>query len=86
MSASRDLVTITDGAEAHRSLLASMSVYSARVGWRKTYALSELSMSGSGLGCVKTQTCCGAVEWRSQASHVLLLARGSPLGSADAEA
>ena len=27
--------------------------------------------SGRGLGCVKTQTCCGAVEWRSQASELV---------------
>jgi len=28
-------------------------------------------MSGLGLGRVKTQACCGAVEWRSQASDAL---------------
>ena len=28
-----------------------------------------------GLGCAKTQTCCGAVEWRSQASDVLSFSR-----------
>jgi len=38
-------------------------------------------MSHSGLGCVKTQTCCGAVEWRSQASHVLSFSREARLSA-----
>jgi hypothetical protein len=32
-------------------------------------------MPALGLGCAKTQTCCGAVEWCSQASGVLSFSR-----------
>src|SRR5262249_13552565 len=32
-----------------------------------------------GLGCAKTPTCCGAVEWRSQASNVLSFPREARL-------
>jgi hypothetical protein len=31
--------------------------------------------SPQGLGCAKTQTCCGAVEWRSQVSDVSSFSR-----------
>src|SRR5262249_1464049 len=33
-----------------------------------TLALRIGTTAGMGLGCAKTQACCGAVEWRSQAS------------------
>src|SRR5215831_20341230 len=36
-------------------------------------------LSGMGLGCAKTQACCGAVEWRSQASGVLSFSREARL-------
>ena len=43
-------------------------------------------MSVWGLGCVMTRTCCGAVEWRSQASDVPQLSRearfSAPTGAA----
>jgi len=36
-------------------------------------------MSAAGPGSVKTQTCCGALEWRSQASNVLTFSREARL-------
>src|SRR5262245_31986170 len=45
------------------------------------------STSVAGLGCVKTQACCGAVEWRSQASDLLSFSREARLlAPSDAEA
>ena len=35
--------------------------------------------SATGLGCAKTPTCCGTVEWRSQASNVLSFPREARL-------
>jgi len=44
-------------------------------------------MSFLGLGCVKTQTCCGDVEWRSKALDVLFFSREARLSApTDAEA
>src|SRR5262245_39269132 len=44
-------------------------------------------MAAQGLGCVKTQACCGAVEWRSQASDLLSFSREARLlAPSDAEA
>src|SRR4029453_3747691 len=40
-----------------------------------------VALSARGLGCVKTQTCCGAVEWRSQASDVLSFSREARLSA-----
>ena len=37
--------------------------------------------SALGLGCVKSQTCCGAVEWGSQASPVLSFSREARLST-----
>jgi ABC-type uncharacterized transport system substrate-binding protein len=40
-----------------------------------------------GLGCAKTQTCCGAVEWRSQAPDILTFSREARLSPpSDAQA
>src|SRR6516225_3177628 len=35
----------------------------------------------AGLGCVETQTCCGAIEWCSQASDVLSFSREARLSA-----
>src|SRR5262249_5709655 len=52
-----------------------------------TIARPMTATSLMGLGCAKTQTCCGAVEWRSQASNVLAFSREARLLSpTDAQA
>ena len=49
--------------------------------------LGAKATAGMGLGRVKTQACCGAVEWRSQASDVLSVSREARLlAPSDAEA
>ena len=54
----------------------------------RALSLSLYSLrTAPGLGRVKTQACCGAVEWSSQASDVLSFSREAPLlAPSDAEA
>src|SRR5262245_56604440 len=40
-------------------------------------SLMPFDTSAPGLGCAKTETCCGAVAWRSQASDVRSFSRES---------
>src|SRR6476620_10762648 len=53
----------------------------------ETIAALRRAKPAKGLGRVKTRTCCGAVEWRSQASDVLSFSREARLSApTDAQA